>query len=117
MGSRSRRLIQQSRALVDKSRARIARAQRRVVHAIRGGSTPLIASPTSRRRRIEILPPRVWAGPADGSMRCAICAKTIPKDSIEYELVSVTGHVVVDRRCFVIWQNVLNRLERRRLGR
>ena len=38
MGSRSRRLIQQSRALIDKSRATIARAQRRVFLALRGGS-------------------------------------------------------------------------------
>lgn len=40
---------------------------------------------------------------------------SIPKDSVEYELAWASGSAVIDRSCFVVWQNALNRLERRLL--
>lgn len=99
MGDDHRTFIKQSRAFIDVSRTLIGQTRRRFLRVMRRRSATLAP------RLPSAAVPRVFAGPSSGKMRCTACGMTIPMGQPEYELVSDAQTLLLDRACFVAWEN------------
>jgi CRISPR/Cas system-associated protein Cas10 (large subunit of type III CRISPR-Cas system) len=56
------------------------------------------------RARLPNEAPRIYAGPSAGGNTCAVCGRNITPGATEYEAEFSTGVFVLDRACFVLWQ-------------
>lgn len=49
-------------------------------------------------------PVRVLAGRSSGRQHCTGCGAPIPEGAVEYEIVAVSQTQLLDRACFVRWE-------------
>lgn len=48
--------------------------------------------------------PTVFAGPGMGTTACTVCRREITGGTTEYEMVFESRVIILDRKCFALWQ-------------
>jgi hypothetical protein len=107
--ARSRNAINRSAARMRTSEALIFASQRRLVPELRGSALAEESSEPLRKRVREVMAtvsgiPTVFAGPGMGTTACTVCRREITGGTTEYEMVFESRVIILDRKCFALWQ-------------
>jgi hypothetical protein len=83
-----------SAAVIERIRKAFDHVRRRIVpHRV-----------TAIRSTPDADPVRVFAGRSRGRTHCTSCGAAIPEGAVEYEIVAASQTQLLDRACFVRWE-------------